>query len=135
MTTATIRFRHVLWASCLASLLLPYPSAAQELPTVKPEDVGVSSEKVEELSKFMQSLVDDGKIAGGVTVMASEASTVVVPSVAETIQVLRPASDSAGMPERSPLGATESQSGPSTMAKVSGSEFGSVASPERLSPV
>jgi len=45
-------------------------SPAQDLPTAKPEDVGVSSEKVEELSKFMQSLVDDGKIAGGVTMMA-----------------------------------------------------------------
>ena len=41
-----------------------------DLPTAKPEDVGVSSEKVEELSTFMQSLVDDGKIAGGVTMMA-----------------------------------------------------------------
>jgi CubicO group peptidase (beta-lactamase class C family) len=51
-------------------LLLPVAVAAQGLPTAKPEDVGVSSQKVEELSKFMQSLVDDGKIAGGVTMMA-----------------------------------------------------------------
>jgi CubicO group peptidase (beta-lactamase class C family) len=40
------------------------------LPSAKPEEVGVSSVKVEELSKFMQSLVDQGKIAGGVTMMA-----------------------------------------------------------------
>jgi len=46
-------------------------SVAQDLPTAKPEDVGVSSEKVAELSTFMQSLVDDGKIAGGVTIRAS----------------------------------------------------------------
>ena len=40
------------------------------MPTAKPEDVGVSSEKVEELSDYTQSLVDHGKIAGGVTMMA-----------------------------------------------------------------
>lgn len=43
---------------------------ASDLPTAKPEEVGVSSEKVQELSTFMQSLVDDEKIAGGVTMMA-----------------------------------------------------------------
>ena len=58
------------WASCLIALVFALPSSGQELPTAKPEDVGVSSTKVEELSTFMQSLVDDGKIAGGVTMMA-----------------------------------------------------------------
>ena len=43
---------------------------AQQLPTAKPEDVGVSSERVGQLSTFMQSLVNDDKIAGGVTMMA-----------------------------------------------------------------
>lgn len=45
-------------------------TAAQELPTAKPEEVDVSSSKVKKLSEFMQSLVDQGKIAGGVTMMA-----------------------------------------------------------------
>lgn len=56
-------------AFCLSLLLAPQ-TAAQGLPTAVPEDVDVSSDKVEELSKYMQSLVDDGKIAGGVTMMA-----------------------------------------------------------------
>jgi CubicO group peptidase (beta-lactamase class C family) len=61
------------WIGCVSCILvvaLTWPSLGQELPTAKPEEVGVSSEKVEELSTFMQSLVDDGKIAGGVTMMA-----------------------------------------------------------------
>ena len=57
-------------AILLVVLFLPDCSVGQELPTATPEEVGVSSEKVGELSKFMQSLVDDGKIAGGVTMMA-----------------------------------------------------------------
>lgn len=63
------------WASCLLSLLGPQ-AVAQVWPTAKPEDVGVSSETVEELSNFMQSLVDDGKIAGGVTMMARHGKVV-----------------------------------------------------------
>ncbi|TWU34849.1 serine hydrolase domain-containing protein [Novipirellula artificiosorum] len=51
-------------------------ATAQELPTSKPEDVGVSSEKVKELSTFMQGLVDDGKIAGGVTMLARDGKVV-----------------------------------------------------------
>lgn len=62
-------WRYVL-AFCLTTLTSTFPSFGQDLPTDKPEDVGVSSAKVAALSKFMQSLVDDGKIAGGVTMMA-----------------------------------------------------------------
>ena len=64
------RARRILLAFCVVAVVRTVPSAAQDLPTAKPEEVGVSSEKVEELSKFMQSLVDDGKIAGGVTMLA-----------------------------------------------------------------
>ncbi len=56
--------------SCFVWFLLTLPATAQDLPVAKPEEVGVSSTKVEELSTFMQSLVDEGKIAGGVTLMA-----------------------------------------------------------------
>jgi CubicO group peptidase (beta-lactamase class C family) len=57
-------------------LVLALHTAAQELPTAKPEEVGVSSEKVAELSTLMQSLVDDGKIVGGVTMMARRGKVV-----------------------------------------------------------
>lgn len=65
-----IEKRRVGWACCTFVLAVTCSSFGSELPTAKPEDVGVSSAKVEELSKFMQSLVDSGKIAGGVTMMA-----------------------------------------------------------------
>ena len=58
------------WLAVLAFCLIPGLVLGDDLPTAKPEEVGVSSEKVEKLSTFMQSLVDDGKIAGGVTMMA-----------------------------------------------------------------
>lgn len=65
-----LRSRRIPVVFCLVALLLTAPLAGQDLPSARPEDVGVSSAKVEELSKFMQSLVDQGKIAGGVTMMA-----------------------------------------------------------------
>jgi CubicO group peptidase (beta-lactamase class C family) len=49
---------------------------AQDLPTAKPEDVSVSPEKVTELTAYMQSLIDDGKIAGGVTMLARHGKVV-----------------------------------------------------------
>jgi CubicO group peptidase (beta-lactamase class C family) len=63
-------------ASCLLVLVLASPSAGQQLPAAKPEEVGVSSQKVEELATFMKSLVDDGKIPGGVTIMARHGKVV-----------------------------------------------------------
>lgn len=68
--------RQIGWACCIVVLALTCPSLGQELPTAKPEDVGVSSTKVRELSTFMQSLVDQGKIAGGVTMMARHGKVV-----------------------------------------------------------
>jgi hypothetical protein len=59
-----------LQAKQVAEAVLSCLLVVQELPVATPEEVGVSSGKVEELSTFMQSLVDDGKIAGGVTMMA-----------------------------------------------------------------
>ena len=63
-------------AFCLVALVLAVPLAGQNLPTAKPEEVGVCPEKVQELSTFMQSLVDQGQIAGGVTMMARHGKVV-----------------------------------------------------------
>lgn len=70
------RFHRMGWPFWFLGLILTTPLFGQGLPKAKPEDVGVSSEKVEELSKFMQSLVDDGKIAGGVTMMARHSKVI-----------------------------------------------------------
>jgi len=76
MTFSSIQWNRFAFASFLIGLLLTRPATGQGLPTAKPEDVGVSPEKVEKLSEFMQSLVDDGKIAGGVTMMARRGKVV-----------------------------------------------------------
>jgi len=76
MTFSSIQWNRFAFASFLISLLLTRPATGQGLPTAKPEDVGISSEKVEKLSTFMQSLVDDGKIAGGVTMTARRGKVV-----------------------------------------------------------
>jgi len=43
---------------------------AQELPTAKPESVGLSSERLERIATMVQKSVDDQKIAGAVTLVA-----------------------------------------------------------------
>ena len=60
----------------LFAVLLVLPSQAQEPVGVRPENYGVSSEKVAELSKYMHSLVVQDKIAGGVTLMARKGQVV-----------------------------------------------------------
>jgi len=47
-----------------------------ELERAAPESVGVSTAKCGELSEYMQSLVNDGKIAGGVILMARKGKVV-----------------------------------------------------------
>lgn len=60
----------------LLVLALASPVAGRGLSVVKPEEAGVSSEKVEALASFMQGLVEDGKIVGGVTMMARHGKVV-----------------------------------------------------------
>lgn len=43
--------------------------AAQELETAAPEDVGLSSERLDRLTAVLQSYVDDGRVAGGVALL------------------------------------------------------------------
>ncbi len=50
-------------------LLLVGTAAAQELPTAKPESVGLSSERLERISKTVQKDIDDKRIAGAVTLV------------------------------------------------------------------
>jgi CubicO group peptidase (beta-lactamase class C family) len=51
------------------SLLLTIAAGAQELPTAKPESVGLSSERLERITKAVQKDIDDKKIAGTVTLV------------------------------------------------------------------
>ena len=63
----------------VAPLLLACCSScvfAQGLPTAKPQEVGVSPKTVKQLSSHLQSLVDQGLCAGGVTLMARKGKVI-----------------------------------------------------------
>jgi CubicO group peptidase (beta-lactamase class C family) len=49
--------------------VLALAAAAQELPTAKPESVGLSSERLERIGKAVQKSIDDKRIAGAVTLV------------------------------------------------------------------
>jgi len=51
-------------------LLVLSAAFAQEVPVVKPETVGLSSERLERLSSAVQRSIDDKRIAGAVTLVA-----------------------------------------------------------------
>ena len=59
-------------ARCVAVLILVIVPVArgQELPTGKPADVGLSSEKLARVAPAVQALVDDQKVAGAITIVA-----------------------------------------------------------------
>jgi CubicO group peptidase (beta-lactamase class C family) len=50
-------------------LLLAAIASAQDLPTTKPESVGLSSERLDRISKTVQKNIDDKRIAGAVTLV------------------------------------------------------------------
>ena len=45
-------------------------TGAQELPTGKPEEVGLSGEKLGRIGPALKALIDDHKIAGAITMVA-----------------------------------------------------------------
>lgn len=49
---------------------------AQNLPTAKPEDVGMSSERLKRINPVMQKYVDDGKLPGMLTLVARQGKVV-----------------------------------------------------------
>jgi len=55
---------------CGLLLALVTPSAAQWLPTVNPERVGLSTERLARIGAYLQRQVDDGNLAGAVALVA-----------------------------------------------------------------
>ncbi len=53
----------------LVSLILVIGAAAQDLPSAKPEAVGLSSERLERIGTAVQRSIDDKRIAGAVTLV------------------------------------------------------------------
>jgi CubicO group peptidase (beta-lactamase class C family) len=59
-------------ARCVAIfffIVAPF-ARGQELPTAKPEEVGLSAEKLARIGSALQALVDDQKVAGAITIVA-----------------------------------------------------------------
>jgi len=54
----------------LAALLLAAPLAAQPLPRATPEDVGLSSARLERLTAVFDGYVRDGRLPGAVVLVA-----------------------------------------------------------------
>ena len=53
----------------VCALILGAIASAQELPTAKPESVGLSPERLDRISKTVQKDIDDKRIAGAVTLV------------------------------------------------------------------
>jgi len=61
---------------CFVVVLLSTSAFAKPLPTVKPERVGFSSERLERIKAITQSYVDEGKLAGVITMVAKKGKIV-----------------------------------------------------------
>jgi CubicO group peptidase (beta-lactamase class C family) len=57
-------------SALICVLVMAAAAGAQELPTAKPESVGLSSERLERIGTAVQHNIDDKRIAGAVTLVA-----------------------------------------------------------------
>jgi CubicO group peptidase (beta-lactamase class C family) len=72
-----MRFRFISLAASAALLVQPVLGAAShELPSAKPESVGMSSERLKRLDDGMKSLISEGRLAGAVTMVARHGKVV-----------------------------------------------------------
>ena len=60
----------------LGALLLASPLIAASLPDAKPEDVGMSADRLKRISQMVQRRIDAGDLAGGVTIVARKGRVV-----------------------------------------------------------
>jgi len=65
----TKTFRRFSISALVFSIVLSAAAFAQDLPTAKPESVGLSSERLEKISAAVQRSIDDKRLAGAVTIV------------------------------------------------------------------
>lgn len=65
-----LRRTRLIYVGVLVALLAAPDVIGQPLPRVQPEEVGLSSERLERLTAALEGYVQDGKLAGGVTLVA-----------------------------------------------------------------
>jgi CubicO group peptidase (beta-lactamase class C family) len=68
--TFQIMSRRINISAFISALVLSAAAFAQELPSVKPDTVGLSSERLERIGTAVQRGIDDKRIAGAVTLVA-----------------------------------------------------------------
>ena len=88
MTDRGLRRSGARWAAglvagavCVVGLVLVLPStaplaAAEDLPLAPPESVGMSAERLQRVDDYFQRFIDDGQIAGAVTLVARRGQVV-----------------------------------------------------------
>ena len=69
MTAMKSRMRLTAFAVVFTLLLVPQALLAQGLERVAPEEVGLSSERLDHLSQVLEQYVDEGRLAGGVAIV------------------------------------------------------------------
>ena len=65
----TLRIRLTALAVVFALLFVPQTLVAQGLVRVTPEEVGMSSDRLDRLSLALENYVDEGRLAGAVTIV------------------------------------------------------------------
>ena len=74
----TMRFTTAVAAACMLLLaLVALPLAVETVPTTKPEDVGLSSERLARINEMMRRHLAAGDLAGGVTLVARKGAVCV----------------------------------------------------------
>jgi CubicO group peptidase (beta-lactamase class C family) len=58
------------WAAVAVACMLALPAGADEIPRAAPEAVGMSGPRLAKVASAVQKMVDDGKIAGAITMVA-----------------------------------------------------------------
>jgi CubicO group peptidase (beta-lactamase class C family) len=64
-----MKLRRYCFAVFVSLWIVVVTLTAQELPSAKPESVGLSSERLERISKTVQKSIDDKRVAGAVTLV------------------------------------------------------------------
>jgi CubicO group peptidase (beta-lactamase class C family) len=70
MRTGRLRRRALSLLACVFGFAAVAATPVLALPRAKPEDAGVSAERLKRLDEHMQAMVDHGQIVGGVTLLA-----------------------------------------------------------------
>ena len=70
------RMKRIIWTGLVLASLLSGPASAREIGSSSPERQGVSSDRLEHITRFMNAKVEDGTMVGGMGVIARNGKVV-----------------------------------------------------------